>query len=194
MVMRKRRCGSFEIQAVEEWSGLYRDPLEMYPGATPEIVARHRDWLVPEALDAETGLMVFAFQSYLLQTGRYTILVDSCVGEDKECPHRPNWHRKKWPWLDNLKAAGVTPEEVDFVMCTHLHVDHVGWNTRLVDGRWVPTFPNASYLFAETSTVTGRRSPGTSTSCARSLPTASCRSWRPAEPPSSAPISRSTPG
>ena len=150
MVMRKRRCGSFEIQAVEEWSGLYRDPLEMYPGATPEIVARHRDWLVPEALDAETGLMVFAFQSYLLRTGRYTILVDSCVGEDKERPHRPNWHRKKWPWLDNLKAAGVTPEEVDFVMCTHLHVDHVGWNTRLVDGRWVPTFPNASYLFAET--------------------------------------------
>ncbi len=150
MVMRKRRCGSFEIQAVEEWSGLYRDPLEMYPDATPEIVDRHRDWLVPEALDAESGLMIFAFQSYLLRTGRYTILIDSCVGEDKERPDRPNWHRKKWPWLDNLKAAGVAPEEVDFVMCTHLHVDHVGWNTKLVDGRWVPTFPNAAYLFGET--------------------------------------------
>ncbi len=149
MVMKKRHCGSFEIQAVEEWSGLYRDPLEMYPDATPEIVDRHRDWLVPEALDAGSGLMLFAFQSYLLRTDRYTILIDSCVGEDKERPGRPNWHRKKWPWLDNLKSAGVTPEEIDFVLCTHLHVDHVGWNTKLVDGRWAPTFPNARYLFAE---------------------------------------------
>ena len=149
MVMKKRQCGSIEIQAVEEWSGLYRDPLEMYPDATPEIVARHRDWLVPEAMDAETGRMLFAFQSYLLRTGRTTILIDTCVGEDKDRPGRPDWHRKKWPWLDNLKAAGIAPEEVDFVMCTHLHVDHVGWNTKLEDGRWVPTFPNASYLFGE---------------------------------------------
>ena len=149
MVMKKRQCGSIEIQAVEEWSGLYRDPLEMYPDATPEIVARHRDWLVPEAMDAETGRMLFAFQSYLLRTGRTTILIDTCVGEDKDRPGRPDWHRKKWPWLDNLKAAGIAPEELDFVMCTHLHVDHVGWNTKLEDGRWVPTFPNASYLFGE---------------------------------------------
>ena len=149
MVMKKRQCGSIEIQAVEEWSGLYRDPLEMYPDATPEIVARHRDWLVPEAMDAETGRMLFAFQSYLLRTGRTTILIDTCVGEDKDRPGRPDWHRKKWPWFDNLKAAGIAPEEVDFVMCTHLHVDHVGWNTKLEDGRWVPTFPNASYLFGE---------------------------------------------
>ena len=150
MVMKKRHCGSFEIQAVEEWSGLYRDPLEMYPDATPDIIARNRDWLVPEAMDAETGRMLFAFQSYLLRTGRYTILIDTCVGEDKERPGRPDWHRKKWPWLDNLKAAGVAPEEVDFVMCTHLHIDHVGWNTKLQNGNWVPTFPNASYLFGET--------------------------------------------
>ena len=149
MVMKKRQCGSIEIQAVEEWSGLYRDPLEMYPDATPEIVARHRDWLVPEAMDAETGRMLFAFQSYLLRTGCTTILIDTCVGEDKDRPGRPDWHRKKWPWLDNLKAAEIAPEEVDFVMCTHLHVDHVGWNTKLEDGRWVPTFPNASYLFGE---------------------------------------------
>ena len=150
MVMKKRQCGLFEIQAVEEWSGLYRNPLEMYPDATPEIVDRHRDWLVPEALDSETGQMLFAFQSYLVRTGRYTILIDTCVGEDKERPNRPNWHRQKWPWLDNLKAAGVTPEEIDFVMCTHLHVDHVGWNTKLQNGRWKPTFPNACYLFGET--------------------------------------------
>ncbi len=150
MVMSKRRCGLIEIQAVEEWTGLYRDPLEMYPDATPEIVARHRDWLVPETMDAETGRMIFAFQSYLLRTPRCTILVDGCVGNDKDRPDRPDWHRRSWPWLENLRAAGVAPEEIDFVMCTHLHVDHVGWNTRLENGRWVPTFPNASYLFGET--------------------------------------------
>ena len=84
MVMQKRHCGSYEIQAIEEWSGLYRDPLEMYPDATKEILDKHRFWLEPDALDAESGLMIFAFQSYLLRTGRYNILIDSCVGEDKE--------------------------------------------------------------------------------------------------------------
>ena len=148
--MKKRSCGAVEIQAVEEWTGPYRDPLEMFPDATPEIVSRHRGWLEPEAMEAATGRMIFTFQSYLLRTPRRTVLVDCCVGEDKERPARPGWHRRKWPWMDNLKAAGVAPEEIDVVMCTHLHVDHVGWNTRLVDGRWEPTFPNAVYLFGET--------------------------------------------
>ena len=148
--MKPRTCGDIQIAAIEEWTGLYRDPLEMYPEATAEDVDRNRDWLVPEALDAETGRMIFTFQSFLVRTGRFTILIDSCVGEDKERPDRPEWHRKKWPWLANLNAAGATPEDIDFVMCTHLHVDHVGWNTKLEDGRWVPTFPNATYLFGET--------------------------------------------
>ena len=51
-------------------------------------------------------------------------------------------------FLDDLSAAGFPPESIDVVLCTHLHVDHVGWNTRLEDGRWVPTFPRARYLFA----------------------------------------------
>ena len=114
------------------------------------MVERHRHWLEPVCLAPETGKMIFAFQSYLVRTGRYTILIDACVGEDKERPHFPNWHRKKWPWLASLKAAGATPEDIDFVFCTHLHVDHVGWNTRLENGRWVPTFPNATYLFGDT--------------------------------------------
>ena len=147
--MKPRRCGDIGIWAVGEWTGPYRDPLEMYPDATPEIVARHRHWLEPDCIVPETGMLIFAFQSYLVRTGRATILIDTCVGEDKERPDRPNWHRQKWPWLANLKAAGATPEEIDFVFCTHLHVDHVGWNTRLEDGRWVPTFPNATYLFGE---------------------------------------------
>ena len=141
------QIGDAAVDGVLEWAGIYRDPLEMYPDATQEAVDAHRDWLVPHSLDPETGRLIMAFRSYLIRTPRLTILVDTCVGNDKERPLRPNWHRQNWPWLDNLRAHGVTPEDIDVVMCTHLHTDHVGWNTRLDDGRWVPTFPNAKYLF-----------------------------------------------
>ncbi len=78
------------------------------------------------------------------------ILVDACIGNDKSFPHRPTWHRKSDSnWMQALKAAGVTVDDIDIVMCTHLHGDHVGWNTRLENGRWVPTFPNAKYLFSK---------------------------------------------
>ena len=77
-------------------------------------------------------------------------LVDACVGNDKTCDFHTAWHRRSGGrFLAGLAAAGVAPEDVDVVMCTHLHVDHVGWNTRLENGRWVPTFPNARYLFPE---------------------------------------------
>ena len=143
------RIGSAAVDGVLEWAGSYRDPLEMYPDATREAVERHRAWLEPGSLDPESGALVMAFQSYLLRTDRLTILIDTCVGNDKNRPLRPNWHRQNWPWMDNLRACGVTPEEIDVVLCTHLHTDHVGWNTRLQDGRWTPTFPNARYLFHE---------------------------------------------
>jgi len=92
--------------------------------------------------------MIFAFHSTVIKTPRATILVDTCSGNDKERPHKLRYHRKNWPYLANLAAAGFAPEDIDYVLCTHLHADHVGWNTRLLDGRWVPTFPNARYLFA----------------------------------------------
>ena len=75
-------------------------------------------------------------------------MVDACGGNDKERA-RPHFHRRSWPWLETLRSAGVAPEDIDVVLCTHLHVDHVGWNTRLENGRWVPTFPNARYLIAQ---------------------------------------------
>jgi glyoxylase-like metal-dependent hydrolase (beta-lactamase superfamily II) len=85
-----------------------------------------------------------------VRTPRHTILVDTCVGNGKPRPARPFWHMRQGDaWERGLAAAGVRVEDIDFVMCTHLHVDHVGWNTRLRDGRWVPTFPNARYLFGE---------------------------------------------
>jgi glyoxylase-like metal-dependent hydrolase (beta-lactamase superfamily II) len=99
-------------------------------------------------MDPVSGLMIFSFHSTVIKTPRATILVDTCSGNDKERPHKLRYHRKNWPYLANLAAAGFAPDDIDYVLCTHLHADHVGWNTRLLDGRWVPTFPNARYLFA----------------------------------------------
>lgn len=148
--MKPTQIGGTRVDAILESAGPYRSVLEMYPDATQEIVDRHLPWMAPESYEAENDQMILAFQSYLVRTPSHTILIDGCVGEDKERPLRPNWHRQKWPWMNNLRATGVAPEDIDFVMCTHLHVDHVGWNTQLRDGRWVPTFPNARYIFGKT--------------------------------------------
>ena len=104
-------------------------------------------WLQPSFVDDQHRVMM-SFHSFVLKTRHHTILVDGCVGNGKERPARPMWHRQEVPYLERLAAAGVQPEQVDIVFCTHLHADHVGWNTRLKDGRWVPTFPNAKYIFA----------------------------------------------
>ena len=86
---------------------------------------------------------------FVIESDGRRIVVDTCVGNDK-VRQSPAWHMLSGPFLRDLAAAGFPPESIDTVLCTHLHVDHVGWNTRRVDGRWVPTFPNARYLFART--------------------------------------------
>ena len=115
----------------------------------PEVVDEHRRWLVPGHFDEARGNLNLSIHSWLIRTAHHTVLVDSCVGNDKRSD-TPAWHMKSWPFLDRLAAAGVTPEQVDFVLCTHMHADHIGWNTRLSNGRWVPTFPNARYVFSKT--------------------------------------------
>ena len=123
----------------------------LLPDATPERLAPHRAWLEPRFLDPGSNRAVMAMQSYLLRTPRRTVLVDTCVGNRKERRFHAPWaHRTSPRYLDGLAAAGLAPSDIDVVMCTHLHADHVGWNTRLEGGRWVPTFPNARYLFART--------------------------------------------
>src|SRR5205807_8646814 len=89
-----------------------------------------------------------------------TILVDSCSGNDKAARERPVFRHAQWPWLQRLAEAGVKPEDIDIVLCSHLHVDHVGWNTRLDNGRWVPTFPNARYLISRREWEYWRSEPG----------------------------------
>ena len=145
------RIGDVAIDRVVEMEGPSFAPDELLPDAVPEAMAAllsgDGGWLRDGWIEAESGLLVMSSHSFVLRTGRHTILVDTCVGNDKERPGHPRWHRRDGTWLADLARAGVPPETVDFVLCTHLHVDHVGWNTRLVDGRWVPTFPNARYLF-----------------------------------------------
>jgi glyoxylase-like metal-dependent hydrolase (beta-lactamase superfamily II) len=123
---------------------------EFLPSLTAERLEENRAWLAPAGLDPKTDNVVFCFQSYVVKTPHHTVLVDACIGNGKNFPHRPAWHRKNdGNWMGALKAAGVGVEDIDVVMCTHLHGDHVGWNTRLENGRWVPTFPKARYLFSK---------------------------------------------
>ena len=120
----------------------------MLPDSTPEAIAAHHGWLKPHFFDESTGDLGSRIQTFVVRTPEHTVLIDTGVGNDKERDGSALWHRRRGRYLEDLAAAGAAPDEVDVVVCTHLHVDHVGWNTRLVNGRWVPTFPKARYLFA----------------------------------------------
>jgi glyoxylase-like metal-dependent hydrolase (beta-lactamase superfamily II) len=146
--MRQQIIGDITIDRVVDMEGPFAALDYLIPDAPPDLIAANADWLKPRFVEADTDKLILSFQGLLVRTPRHTILVDACIGNDKERPERPPWHRRRGPWLDNLRALGVAPEDVDIVTCTHLHADHVGWNTRRVDGRWVPTFPNARYVFA----------------------------------------------
>ncbi|HLY46370.1 MAG TPA: MBL fold metallo-hydrolase [Stellaceae bacterium] len=123
---------------------------EFLPTLSDEQFEENRSWLAPSGYDPKTGNVVLCFQSYVVKTPHHNILVDACIGNDKTFPLRPTWNGKKDSnWMAALKAAGLGPQDIDFVMCTHLHGDHVGWNTKLENGRWVPTFPKARYLFSK---------------------------------------------
>jgi len=147
--MASRQLGDIRIDRILEEERALFLPSEFFDEATPEAMAPHLPWLQPWAVTADTGRMVMPVQSYLVRTRHHTILIDTCIGRRKSEAGVPEWKDKRdETWLTNLKAAGVQPEEIDFVFCTHLHLDHCGWNTRLVDGRWVPTFANAKYILS----------------------------------------------
>jgi glyoxylase-like metal-dependent hydrolase (beta-lactamase superfamily II) len=143
------QLGEIAVQRIVEHEIPVYHPSDFWDEATAEAVEPYREWLEPKALCPETGLMVMPVQSYLVQTRHHCILIDTCCGYRKSYAEPAEWHQRgNANWLNNLGKAGVLPEDVDFVFCTHLHSDHCGWNTRLLDGRWVPTFPNARYVFA----------------------------------------------
>ena len=117
------------------------------PDATREAVRGYR-WMHPHFMD-DDGNLVMSIHALVVDTGERRIVVDTCIGNDKERAI-PTWSNLQTSFLADLETAGYPPPSIDTVLCTHLHVDHVGWNTMLVDGEWVPTFPGARYLVAET--------------------------------------------
>ena len=140
--------GRLRVSAVVERAGPTR-PTWLLPDATPEALERHREWLAPHFLD-DRGRLLQSIHAFVVRAPGLTALVDTCVGNDKDRGGQAPFHMMRTNFLEDLRAVGVPPESVDLVICTHLHVDHVGWNTRLDNGRWVPTFPRARHLFART--------------------------------------------
>lgn len=147
--MKTLNIGDVTVDRLIESEGPFFDPAFFFPDSNPEAIKDQMDWLKPHFMAPDGGL-IGSIHTYIIRTDHHTILVDTCVGNHKTRTLNEMWNNQETPWLDNLKAMGVEPEEVDFVLCTHLHVDHVGWNTKKEDGRWVPTFPNAKYLFHKT--------------------------------------------
>ncbi len=142
--MLKWRVGDVNITQVVELTtaslGSY-----LLPQATPEEMDR-LPWIKPFV--DERRRLVLSIHALVVESGGETLVVDTCIGNGKQRTY-PAWNLMQRGFLDDFAAAGFALDRVDKVMCTHMHVDHVGWNTRLVDGRWVPTFENADYLFAE---------------------------------------------
>ena len=143
--MRQLTIGDVTITSIIERDGPWRKPEEMFPAYNPEVGKRHLAELDREVFDPASGKMVITYQTFIVRTPKHTILIDTCTGEDKGYP--PPMDFPKQPWLDGFRAAGLRFEDIDYVFCTHLHIDHTGWNTMLRNGQWVPTFPKAKYIF-----------------------------------------------
>ncbi|WP_030196234.1 MBL fold metallo-hydrolase [Streptomyces sp. NRRL S-87] len=138
--------GDVEVTRVIEWRGPFVPAGDLVPGAAPALWEDNRDRLAPDHWDLAADRAVIALQTWVLRSGGRTVLVDTNVGNGRERPGNPAFHQQQGDFLGGLAAAGVRPEDVDVVVNTHIHGDHVGWNTTGVAGEWVPTFPNARYL------------------------------------------------
>lgn len=138
-------------RVVESVGSIGMTPDQFFPGTDESVWSGDLDSLRPHFLESDgttamTSTSRVAMQTWVLRSGGKTILLDAAIGNDKDRPDVPSWSHLQTSFLGDLAAAGVAPEDVDVVINTHLHADHVGWNTRLVDGVWVPTFPNAEYF------------------------------------------------
>jgi len=125
-----------------------QDGSNLIPKATPEAILE-MPWLAPDFV-TEEGLIKISVHALVIETPKLRIIVDTCFGNDKGREPWPGIDKRQLPFLQDFEAAGFSRESIDVVLCTHLHIDHVGWNTMLVDDKWVPTFPNARYLFNRT--------------------------------------------
>ncbi|MET8770606.1 MBL fold metallo-hydrolase [Streptomyces sp. NPDC004658] len=138
--------GDVEVLRIVEWQGPYVPAADLVPGCGPKVWEEHAAQLVPDHREAAGGRAVVALQTWVLRSGGRTVLVDTGVGNGRERPGNPLFHRRQGDFLGRLERAGVRPGDVDVVINTHLHADHVGWNTLDAGGEWVPAFPGARYL------------------------------------------------
>ena len=137
------QVGGVRISRVVELEGSSPGTFFFEEG-TPEKLLQHA-WMKPHFMTGE-GRLNASIHCFIVESKGRTIAVDTCVGNDKPRAIR-NWNLRQGRFLEDLAEAGYPRERVDTVLCTHLHVDHVGWNTMLKDGKWIPTFPQARYLF-----------------------------------------------
>ncbi len=145
--MQKWQVGDVTITKIVEVEG--PGGMEfLLPQATPDAV-KDIEWLKPHFV-TEEGVLIASVHALVVETPDRRIIVDTCIGNDKTGRSPEAWNNLQLPFLEDLKGAGFEPDSIDNVMCTHLHIDHVGWNTKLEGGQWMPTFPNARYLMAET--------------------------------------------
>jgi glyoxylase-like metal-dependent hydrolase (beta-lactamase superfamily II) len=162
------RVGEYEVWSVIEREGPLRPPSIMFPTSDPERAAELLKTLPSTVWSPTTGNLFNTYQSFILRSPRRTVVVDTCVGDNKARP--PHFNYPKKSWLDGFSTSRLNLDNVDLVVNTHLHVDHCGWNTRLVKDRWVHTFPKARYFIAETE----YRYWGEQTALGFDLP---CRIW-----------------
>ncbi|MEU8465359.1 MBL fold metallo-hydrolase [Streptomyces sp. NPDC029003] len=138
--------GDVEVIRVVEWQGPLAPARDLVPGAGEGVWRDNEDWLAPDHWQPSDGHAVMALQTWVLRSAGRTVLIDTGVGNGRERPGSQRFHHWQGDFLGPLARAGISPEDVDVVVNTHLHVDHVGWNTRDEAGEWVATFPNAEYL------------------------------------------------
>ena len=143
--IRSWRVGDVEVSRIVEVYGFADNLGMLWQDGGPDDLNRY-PWLSPHFATPE-GLMVISFQAFVVKAGGRRIMVDTCLGNDRK-RHFSVFNDLRTSFLDDIAEVDCPAERIDTVLCTHLHFDHCGWNTRLVDGKWVPTFPNARYLFS----------------------------------------------
>ena len=152
--MKQLNFGNVTIDRVQDWYGALLPLKDFYPTFDKAILESQRSWLEPHFLPLKGSpneeMLHLSLHTFVVRSGKNLILVDTCVGNHKKRSAVPDWVDYSSDYIGKLAAVGVKPEDVTHVMCTHLHFDHVGWNTKLENGKWVPTFPNARYVFDRT--------------------------------------------
>ena len=141
----KWKVGNTTITKIEEI--VYPEFSDVIPAATPDLVKKIK-WLFPHFVTPE-GMLSLSVHSLIVDTGDARIVVDTCIGDNRQREPFDVMHMLQTNYMKDMKGAGYEPDTIDYVLCTHLHLDHVGWNTHEVDGKFVPTFPNASYLWGK---------------------------------------------